>query len=73
MVEHGPDIAPGMRNVERENYGQVVLGDRLRQALMQLNPDMPIDARQEAFQKLTRPDSPSPVAPSPWGAALDRE
>ena len=58
----GPDIAPDMPAAERENYGQVVLERRLRQALQRLNPQVPSDALEEAFRKLTRPDSPSLVA-----------
>jgi len=60
-VMFGPDIAPGMPAAERDNYGQVVLEYRLRQALAQLNPQVPADALEEAFRKLTRPDSPSLV------------
>jgi type I restriction enzyme R subunit len=58
----GPDIAPDMPAAERETYGQVVLERRLRDALARLNPQAPADALEEAFRKLTRPDSPSLVA-----------
>jgi len=34
----GPEIAPGEPAAERDNYGQVVLECRLRQALQRLNP-----------------------------------
>jgi type I restriction enzyme R subunit len=57
----GPEIAPGEPAAERENYGQVVLERRLRDALARLNPQVPADALEEAFRKLTRPDSPSLV------------
>ena len=50
----GPEIAPGEAAAERENYGQVVLEQRLRQALQRLNPAIPSDAIDEAFRKLTR-------------------
>lgn len=62
QILFGPEIAPGMPAAERENYGQVVLERRLRQALERLNPDVPPDALEEAFRRLTRPDSPSLVA-----------
>ena len=39
-----------------------MLERRLRQALQRLNPQVPADALEEAFRKLTRPDSPSLVA-----------
>jgi type I restriction enzyme R subunit len=58
----GPDIAPGEPAAKREHYGQVVLERRLRDALARLNPQVPADALEEAFRKLTRPDSPSLVA-----------
>lgn len=58
----GPDIAPGELLAEREDYRQVVLETRLRQALQRINPHIPRDAIDEAFRKLTRPDLPSLVA-----------
>jgi len=61
-VLFGPEIAPDMSSAEREDYGQVVLEGRLRQALQQLNPQAPPGALDEAFRRLTRPDSPSLVA-----------
>jgi len=61
-ILHGPDIAPGEPFAEREDYGQVVLERRLRQALQWLNPQAPADALDEAFRRLTRPNSPSLVA-----------
>ena len=58
----GPEIAPGELQAEREDYRQVVLERRLRQALQQLNPQVPADALEGAFRKLTRLDQPSLVA-----------
>jgi type I restriction enzyme R subunit len=56
VVKHGPEIAPGELFAERQNYGQVVLEDRLRQALVRLNPDLPPEALDDAFRKITRPE-----------------
>jgi len=61
-ILHGPEIAPGEPFAERDDYGQVVLERRLRLALQQLNPQAPADALDEAFRRLTRPDSPSLAA-----------
>ena len=61
-ILHGPDIAPGEPFAERDDYGQVVLEGRLRQVLQRFNPQAPPDALDEAFRRLTRPDSPSLVA-----------
>ena len=67
-VLHGPDISPGgdtltlaLSQMEREHYSDVVLERRLRQALVHLNPDLPHEAVEDAFRKLTRSDAPSLV------------
>jgi type I restriction enzyme R subunit len=56
QVAHGPDIAPDMPATERNDYGQVVLAQRLRDALARLNPALPAEALDDAFRKLTRPE-----------------
>ena len=62
-VLHGPDIAAGEPGAERSdpNYRDVLLEPRVRQALVRLNPDLPPDAIEDAFRKLTRADAPSLV------------
>ncbi len=57
----GLEIAPGETAAERENYGQVVLEGRLRQALRRLNPKVPADALEEALCKIARLEFPSAV------------
>jgi len=61
-IIHGPNIAPGEPAAERDDYGQVVLERRLRQALQRFNPQAPPDALDEAFRRITRPASPSLAA-----------
>ena len=56
QVAYGPDIAPGMPAAERADYGEVVLPQRLRDALARLNPGLPAEALEDAFRKLTRPE-----------------
>src|SRR3990172_10106960 len=51
-IAHGPDIAPGELAAERKDYGQVLLEDRLRQALARLNPSLPADALDDAFRRI---------------------
>jgi type I site-specific restriction-modification system R (restriction) subunit len=58
-VAYGPDIAPDMPAAERSDYGEVILAQRLRDALARLNPDLPAEALEDAFRKLTRPDLPA--------------
>jgi type I restriction enzyme R subunit len=62
-VAHGPDIAAGEPGAERSdpNYRDVLLEQRLRQALARLNPDLPPEALEDAWRKLTRLDAPSLV------------
>ena len=60
-ILYGPEIAPGEASAERDHYGQVVLERRLQQAIQRLNPQVPVNALDEAFHKLTHPDSPSLV------------
>ena len=55
-VVHGPDIAPDASAAERADYSDVVLEGRLRGALERLNTELPADALDDAFRKLTRPE-----------------
>jgi type I restriction enzyme R subunit len=55
---HGPDIAPDMPDAERDSYSEVILKDRLRTALSQINPDVPAVGIDEAVKKLLMTDSP---------------
>jgi type I restriction enzyme R subunit len=61
-VLHGPDLAPGGPTAERADYSQVILEQRLRQALQRLNPAAPAAARDDAFRRLTTITSPSLLA-----------
>ena len=58
---HGPDIAPGEPGAERSGYADVVLVERLRTAVTNINPTIPADAIEDAVRKVTRIDSPSLV------------
>src|SRR5713101_6206026 len=62
-VRHGPEIAAGEAYAERSdpNYRDVVLENRLRQALVRLNPDLPQEALDDAYRKLTRDEALSLV------------
>jgi type I restriction enzyme R subunit len=55
-VKSGLAIAPGELGAERTDYSQVILEDRLRQALVRLNTELPPEALDDAFRRLTRPD-----------------
>lgn len=55
-VLHGPEIAPGERAAERESFGDVVLVGRLQDAIGRINPQIPSEARDEAFRRVLRTD-----------------
>ena len=55
-MAQGPNVAPEAACAERADYGRVVLEQRLRDALARLNPDLPAEALDDAFRKLTQPE-----------------
>jgi len=54
QIAHGPDIAPDTPAAGRADFGEAILAARLRAALTRLNPDLPAEALDDAFRKLTR-------------------
>ena len=61
-IINGPTIAPGELLAERDSYDEVVLKGRLQDAINKLNPNIPSDAKEEAFRKIIIPDGPSLIA-----------
>ncbi len=59
---YGPDIAPDSDTSERESFSDVILLDRLRRSVGNLNPDVPLDAREDAIRQIQRISSPEPIA-----------
>ena len=55
-VISGPDMPPGPYAL-RESYEDVVFDSSLRGALDRLNPNLPSQALDDAFRKLTCPES----------------
>jgi type I restriction enzyme, R subunit len=62
VIKDGLEIAPGALGAERTDYSQIILEDRLRQALVRLNPELPPEALDDAFRKIVRPDGATPDA-----------
>lgn len=54
---NGTDISPEGSMPERE-YNEVVLKNRLQEAIAKLNPSIPYEAQEEALRKVLRSDSP---------------
>ena len=59
---YGPDIAPDSTNPERENFAEVLLLGRLRNAATRINPTLPAAALDEAIKTIRRISSPELLA-----------
>ena len=55
---HAPDIAPDSENAERHDYAEVLLVNRLEQAVKRINPKLPSDILQAALNDVRRLQSP---------------
>lgn len=55
---HGAAIAPDGEFPERSSYTDVILAERLKKAIFKLNPSIPADAQQDAFNQIMRLNSP---------------
>lgn len=58
-IVFGPEISPEGEYAEREDYSDVILEERLRDALCRINKGIPSDGIEEAFRKITIPQNPS--------------
>ena len=59
QVAYGPEIAPDTPGAERDDFTQVVLEERLRDALFNLNPGLPASALETGLRSLINPDGPT--------------
>ncbi len=55
---YGPDIAAEGKSPERTSYEDVILVERLRDAVRKLNPEIPYEYQAQAVQKVLRIYSP---------------
>lgn len=51
-IAFGPDIAPDGGSPERKSFKDVVLIERLRDAVAQINPSIPQEAQEDAIKKV---------------------
>ena len=58
-VLHGPDISPDGPTPERISYDQVLLTERLIEALKRLNPHLPTETLEEVLRKVQQTETPS--------------
>ncbi len=63
-IRHGPEIAFGVDRGERTDPGfrDAILQNRLNQALIRLNPGLPVAAVADAYRKLLRAEGPTLLA-----------
>ena len=59
---YGPDIALDGHSPERETFEQVLLINRLKNAVRRINPGIPVDAQNEAIKEIQRIASPELIA-----------
>ena len=57
--KHGHEIAPEGNNPERDDFRQVILEERLRSALIRINPDIPNQTIQNSISQILNPNIPS--------------
>lgn len=55
----GPDLSPESKCPERTKYSDVILEERLMEALQRINKDIPTEGLEEAFRKIKIPQNPS--------------
>lgn len=58
-IVFAPSISPEGEYPERSDYSDIILKDRLLEALSRINPKMPESALDEAYRKISVPQSPS--------------
>lgn len=58
-IQYGPKLSPEGDYPEREDYSQVILEERLREALTRINPHLPREGIEEAMRKIAFPQSPN--------------
>jgi len=58
-IINGLEITPDGINPERSSYNDIILEERLKSSLSKINPDIPTDALNEAYRKITITSSPN--------------
>src|SRR2546422_5428821 len=60
-IRNGLEMAPDSAKPERPSYADVVLVERLRQAIARLNPHLPPEAQADALRRVIQSENPSLV------------
>ncbi|MBF0234404.1 MAG: DEAD/DEAH box helicase, partial [Desulfamplus sp.] len=59
---YGPDIAPDSDTPERSSFEEVLLIDKLKNAVSRINPSVLEDSREDAIKQIQRLNSPELIA-----------
>jgi len=59
---YAPDFSPDSERSERKSYEDVLLAERLQNAIHRINPTIPVDAQKEALKEIQRINSPELLA-----------
>ncbi|MCH7972533.1 MAG: type I restriction endonuclease subunit R [Bacteroidetes bacterium] len=59
---YAPDIAPDGEKPERNTFEEVLLIERLQEAVGRMNPKVPSEAREDALKQIQRLNSPELIA-----------
>jgi len=58
-IAFAPDLSPGGDYPERSDYSDVILEERLKDALKRINPDLPQEALDDALHQILVPLNPA--------------
>lgn len=58
-IVFAPDIAPDGEFPERADYSEVILPQRVKDALFRINKGLPAEALEDAYRQITVPNSPN--------------
>jgi type I restriction enzyme R subunit len=59
---YGPDIAPDSQTPARQSFEDVLLLEKLRNAVARINPAIPAETREDAIKQIQRINSPELIA-----------
>ena len=59
---YGPDIAPDSETPTRQSFEDVLLLEKLRNAVARINPTIPADVREDAIKQIQRINSPELIS-----------
>ncbi|TCL75297.1 type I restriction and modification enzyme subunit R-like protein [Hydrogenispora ethanolica] len=59
---YGPDIAPDSETPGRQSFEDVLLLEKLRNAVGRINPRIPVETREDAIKQIQRLNSPELIS-----------